>query len=94
MIVDFENEEMQKKLFHECFKNYSYAVAEDMAENATLVFYRPSGLWASRKIVVMYKDRLHFYPVRDDGEMSKSIISAVDTLVYEYVVGRKFGWKS
>ena len=90
MIVDFENEDMQKKLFRECFKNYSHAVAEDMAENATLVFYRPPEVWTSRKIVVMYKNRLHFYPVRDDGEMSKSIISAVDTMVYEYTMGGKF----
>ncbi len=90
MIVDFENEEMQKKLFRECLKNYSHAVVEDMTENATLVFYRPAGAWASRKIVVTYKDRLHFYPVRDDGDMAKSIMAAADTMVYEYVVGREF----
>ena len=90
MIVDFENEDMQKKLFRECFKNYSHAVVEDIAENATLIFYRPEEMWSSRKIVVNYKERLHFFPVRDDGDMAKSIIAAVDTLVYEHVLGRKF----
>lgn len=89
MIVDFENEDMQKKLFRECLKNYGHAVAEDIAENAALVFYRPSKLWTSRKIIVNYKDKLHFYPVRDDGDIAKSIIAAVDTLVYEYVLGGK-----
>ena len=90
MIVDFEKDDMQKKLFSECLKNYNHAIAEDMAANAKLVFTRPYEVWTSKKIVVNYKGRLHFYPVRDDGDMAKSIIAAADTLVYEYVVGSEF----
>lgn len=72
------------------FLKYSSPEAVKMEKKARLIFDRPAEVWTSEKIVIEYQGKLHFYPVSDDGDKAKSIATAVDTLVYEYSVGRYF----
>lgn len=73
------------------FLKYSSPEAAKMEKKARLIFERPAeGWWPAEKIVIEYDGKLHFYPVRDDGDNAKSIAAAVDTLVYEYEMGRRF----
>lgn len=90
-LLDPRTEVEQQEFFKLCFSKFRDAVAGDMADKAQLIFERPAeGWWPAEKIVIEYDGKLHFYPVRDDGDKAKSIAAAVDTLVYEYVLGGNF----
>ena len=89
-ILDQRTHEEQAEFFMQCFSKFSTPVADDMANSAKLIFERPAEWWPAEKIVIEYDGKLHFYPVRDDGDKAKSIAAAVDTLVYEYVLGGNF----
>lgn len=83
-----QTEEELQRFFSLCFTNYGHTVAEDMAENAKLIFERPPYTWlGGQKIIVEYQGKRHFYPATDN--MTRSLDEAADTLVYEYVMGGK-----
>lgn len=85
-ILDPVTNEEQAEFFKQCFSKFSSKFAEDMADEACLIFERPSECWPSEKIIVEYRGKRHFYPT--SAEIGKSLAAAADTLVYEYTVGR------
>lgn len=89
MLEPKTTEELQE-FFRLSFLKYSSPEAAKMEKKARLIFERPAEVWTSEKIVIEYENRMHFYPVSDDGDKAKSIATAVDTLVYQYTVGRHF----